>query len=74
MTKVSYNIKHNGRIVKNVIGYQEAVNICEQLGSGWHFEPVYKEFDPEDTPEKREKAKAHALKFAEKWAERHATA
>lgn len=65
MTKVSYNIIRNGRIVTNVIGYQEAVNICEELGSGWRFVPVYTEYNPNHTPEYIEACRARARKVAE---------
>lgn len=62
MTKVSYNIIHNDKVIKNVVGYQEAVDICAELGSGWKFKAVYTEFDPDDTPERRKTYKEHALK------------
>lgn len=63
MTKVSYDIIHNGKVIKNVVGYQEAVDICTALGSGWSFRAVYKEFDPHRTPEYVEACKAHAEKI-----------
>lgn len=65
MTKVSYDIMHNGRTVKNVIGYQEACNIVSELGRGWSMKPVYTYFDPDNTPERRKWAKEHAAKVAE---------
>lgn len=74
MTKVSYNIVHKGRVVKNVVGYQEAVSICEQLGSGWRFKPVYTEYNVNDTPEYLKQCKEHADKVAEKRKEKVATA
>ena len=65
MTRVSYDICLNGRTVKNVSGYEEAQNIVKELGSGWTFKAVYTQFDPEDTPERRAKAREHARKAAE---------
>ena len=65
MTRVSYNIIHNNKVIKNVTGYEEAYNICKELGAGWKFKAVYTPFDPEDTPEKRAAAAEHRRKAAE---------
>lgn len=65
MTKVSYDICLNGRKVKEVAGYEEANQIVAELGRGWSYKVRYTDFDPNDTPEKREKAKEHARKVRE---------
>lgn len=65
MTKVSYDICLNGRKVKNVAGYEEANKIVTELGKGWSYKVRYTNFNPEDTPEKREKAREHARKVRE---------
>lgn len=74
MTKVSYVITLNGKEVPSCeyVGYEEVNNAVKYLnedskGTGHHFSYVtkYTEYDPEDTPEKREKAKEHARKVAE---------
>lgn len=65
MTKVSYDILHNGKKVKNVVGYEEACNIVAELGNRFSFKPVYTEFDPDDTPERRQAAAEHRRKAAE---------
>ena len=70
MTKVSYDILFHGRKVKNVVGYQEACNIVAELGSGWRFKAVYREYDPNRTPEYIEACKAHAAKVKEAIANR----
>lgn len=65
MTRVSYDICLNGRKVKEVAGYEEANQIVAELGRGWSYKVRYTDFDPNDTPEKREKAKEHAHKVRE---------
>lgn len=65
MTKVSYDICLNGRKVKEVVGYEEANQIVAELGRGWSYKVRYTDFDPNDTPERREKAKEHARKVRE---------
>ena len=65
MTKLTYDICLNGRKVKNVATYNEAINICKELGKGWSYKAVYTPFDPHDTPEYREACKKHAKKVAE---------
>lgn len=62
MTKLSYDICLNGRKVKNVVGYQEACDIVAELGRGWSMKPVYTEYNPDDTPERRKAAQEHAKK------------
>lgn len=62
MTKVSYNVCYKNRVVTNMVGYQDAVRTCQELGSGWNVKPVYTDFDPHNTPEYREVCKAHAKK------------
>lgn len=54
MTKLSYDICHNGKKVKNVTSYEKAIEITEELGRGWTFKAVYTTIDPNDTPEYRE--------------------
>ena len=65
MTKLSYDIIHNGKVIKNVVGYQEACDIVAELGPKWKFKAVYTEFNPDDTPERRKAAKEHAEKVRE---------
>ena len=65
MTRVSYDICLNGRKVKEVNGYEEAKKIVAELGRGWSYKVRYTDFDPNDTPEKREKAREHARKVRE---------
>lgn len=63
MTRVSYDIYYNAHKVQNVVGYQEACQIVEELGSKCTFKPVYTEFDANDTPERREANRKHAEKI-----------
>ena len=65
MTRVSYDICLNGRKVKEVTGYEEANKIVAELGKGWSYKVRYTDFDPRDTPERREKAKEHVRKVRE---------
>lgn len=65
MTRVTYDICLNGRKVKEVSGYEEANQIVAELGRGWSYKVRYTDFDPDDTPEKREKAREHARKVRE---------
>ena len=65
MTRVSYNICKGNKVVKNVIGYEEACTIVKELGHGWSMKAVYTPFDPDDTPEKRAQAAEHRRKVAE---------
>ena len=65
MTKLTYDIQLHGRTVKNVPTYDEAKSIVAELGDGWRYKARYIEFDPNDTPERREAARKHALKVAE---------
>lgn len=62
MTKLSYDICLNGRKVKNVVSYNEAVEAVKALGKGWSYRAVYTKFDPNDTPEYREVCAEHARK------------
>lgn len=62
MTKLSYDICLNGRKVKNVDSYVEAIEAVKELGKGWSYKAVYTEVDPHDTPEYREACRKHAEK------------
>ena len=65
MTRVTYDICLNNRKVKETADYEEAKKIVAELGKGWSFKVRYTTFDPEDTPERREKAREHARKVRE---------
>ena len=65
MTKLSYDICLNGRKVKNVVSYTEAVEAVKELGKGWSYKAVYTEVDPHDTPEYRKACAEHARKVQE---------
>lgn len=65
MTRVEYSIQYKGKEVKRVRGMEEAQDIIAQLGKGWKSQVVYVDFDPEDTPEKREASRVHARKVRE---------
>lgn len=70
MTKLSYDICLHGRKVKNVVSYNEALEIIKALGDGWTYKAVYTRFDPDDTPEKRAELKKHARKVQEAFAKK----
>ena len=65
MTKLSYDIVRNGKIVKKDLttSYQLAKNIVKELGSGWTIKPRYTSFDPNDTDKSREIQQKHAEKY-----------
>ena len=65
MTRVTYDICLNNRKVKETADYEEAKKIVVELGKGWSYRVRYTAFDPEDTSEKREKAREHARKVRE---------
>jgi len=71
MTKVSYVVTLNNKEVPSgeYVSYAEVNNVVKHLnedskGTGYHFSYVtkYTDYDPEDTPERRERAKEHARK------------
>lgn len=70
MTKVSYKITKNGKIVgsKSYTSWQEVKAVVEYLGPGFSFTTVYTYFDPYDTANTREAHRKHALKVQEKLA------
>ena len=65
MTKLSYDIVRNGKIVKKDLttSYQLAKSIVKELGSGWTIKPRYTSFDPNDTDKSREIQRKHAEKY-----------
>lgn len=63
MTKLSYDIMRNGRVVKNEVSFQKAKAIIKELGSGWTIKPRYTPFDPDDTDKSREIQRKHAEKY-----------
>lgn len=65
MTRVTYDICLNNRKVKETADYEEAKKIVAELGKGWSYRVRYTPFDPNDTPERREKAREHARKVRE---------
>ena len=65
MTKVKYAITHNDKEITRVNTLQEAQDAIAELGHRFRYKAVYEDYDPEDTPEKREKAREHARKVAE---------
>lgn len=66
MTKVKYAIiNRNDREVTRFDTLDEAQNAVAELGHRFRYKAVYEDYDPEDTPEKREKAREHARKVAE---------
>lgn len=62
MTKLTYDVQLHGRTVKNVSTYDEAKSIVAKLGDGWSYKARYTDFDPDDTPERREAMRKHAEK------------
>lgn len=62
MRKVSFDIQFHGRTVKNVPTQSEAQTIIKELGSGWKYEIKLTDYDPDDTPERREAMRKHAEK------------
>ena len=66
MTKVKYAIiNRNDREVTRFDTLYEAQNAVAELGRRFRYKAVYEDYDPEDTPERREKAREHARKVAE---------
>ena len=66
MTKVKYAIiNRNDREVTRFDTLYEAQNAVTKLGRHFRYKAVYEDYDPEDTPERREKAREHVRKVAE---------
>lgn len=65
MTKVKYAIIRNDKEITRFDTLKEAQNAVAELGHRFRYKAVYEDYDPEDTPEKREKAREHARKAAE---------
>lgn len=65
MTRLSYDIVRNGKIVKKDLttSYQVAKKIVKELGSGWTIKPRYTSFNPDDTDKSREIQRKHAEKY-----------
>ena len=72
MTNVNYVITKNGKVVgsKHYKTFPEIKEALNSLGSDFGYKTIYTEFDPEDTPERREKAKKHAEKVQAKLKEK----
>lgn len=73
MTRVKYEIKHNGNPVKTIDVYKVAKFLVEEC-EDYTYETIYEEFDPKDTEEKRAKLNAHADKIAKFLLEKRASA
>jgi len=72
MTRLTYDIMRNGTVVKNVVSYQQALDLVAELGNGYTYKAVYTPFDPDDTPERRKTMREMREKFWKKRIEKMA--